>query len=250
MKTAEYVSEALAPLSTFEERHGAVAVRTSCLYPSNAAVTVYVRGGPIMGAIVSDDGRAIDELTACNRDIQHADKFLSPFCRRAGLVAENGKIRSPRIEAHQLASAVAFVANASANAVSRGLALLRPRSRSTVKEELEALLNHTFPIQHIERSWRIEGESTRTYKFDTVIKLDNRRILLIDPVSPDPNSINAHAIAHLDVGRLKDSSIAQRLVYDDHDNWKSSELSLLQMAAPIVPLSHAEKAFDSFRIQL
>ena len=247
MTTAEFVAEALTPFSTFVERHDAVVVLTSCLYPSNAAVTVSVRGGPKMGAIVSDDGQAIDELTACNRDIPNADKFLSRFCLRAGLVAENGKIRSPRISADQLVSAVALVANASAIAVSRGLEIFKPRSRRNIRRELEYLLGQTFPIQHIEKGRRISGESTRTYRFDTVVRLDNSRLLVIDPVAPDASSINSHAIAHLDVRQLGDENIVQRLVYDDHEKWPSSDLNLLRMAATIVPLSNAREVLHKFR---
>ena len=249
MSTVEYVAEALAPYSTFEQRHGGIAVLTSCLYPSNEAVTVYVRGGPQMGVIVSDEGRAIDELTACNRDILNADRFLTRFCRRSDLVAENGKIRSKRLSTDQLVAAVAFVANTSALAVSRGLEMFKPRNRRNIKRELEILLGRTFPIQHIEKGWRIAGKSTRAYKFNSAIKLNGERILLVESVVPEANSINSHAIAHLDIQHLQDENIFQRLVYDDDEKWQAADLNLLQMAATIVPFSRAGTMLDTFRIE-
>lgn len=247
MNTSEFVAEALAPFSSFEERRGTVAVPTSCLYPSNAAVTVYVRGGSKFGAIVSDEGRAVDELTACNREILDADRFLSRFCRRGGLRAKNGKITSPRVGVEQLAASIAFVANASAEAATWGLQSLKLRSRRNLRKDLETILGRTFPSEHITRDRRIEGKSTRSYRFGTVIRLEQERLLLVDPVTPDPNSINAHAIAHLDVNQREDDNILQRLVYDDEDGWRASDLNLLQMAATLVPFSRFEELLSNFR---
>lgn len=247
MNTGNYVEHALAPFSMFAECNGAVAVTTSCLYPSNAMVTVYVRGGP-NGAVVSDDGRAIDELTALNRDIQNADKFLSRFCNRLGLRAQNGKISSPRVSAQQLPASIVLVANASAAAVTWGIDKLKLRRRRNLREELEKLLNLSFPSDIIEKKRHIEGKSTRQYRFDTVIRLDER-ILLIDPVVPDANSINSHAIAHLDVKQREDEQIIQRLIFDDDEDWSAADLNLLQMAATLVPLSRVDQAMKRFRVK-
>ena len=250
MNTSEYVTEALAPFSSFEERHGVVAVPTACLYPSNAVVTVYVRGGSEYGAVVSDEGRAVDELTACNREIPDADRFLLRFCRRGGLRAKNGKITSPKVEAGQLAASIAFVANASAAAATGGLASLKLRSLRDLRKDLEILLGRTFPSGRIVRDRRIEGKSTRSYRFGSVIRLEHERLLLVDPVTPDANSINAHAIAHLDVSLRKDDSILQRLMYDDEDHWRASDLNLLQTTATLVPFSRSEELLRSLRSQL
>ena len=244
MNTAEYVHEAMAPFATYEERHGAVAVTTSCLYPSNAMVTVFVRGGP-NGAVVSDDGRTIDELTALNREIPNADKFLYRFCRQTGLKAQEGKIVSPKITGNQLVATIAFVANASASAAAWGVEKLKLRRRRNLREELEKLLNQSFASAKIQRRRYIEGKSTRQYCFHNVIRLDGR-VLVIDPVTRDPNSINSHAIAHLDVSRLRNDTIIQRLVFDDEEKWNAADLNLLQMAATLVPFSGLEVAVRGF----
>ena len=247
MNTANYVELALAPFTKFAERNGAVAVTTSCLYPSNAMVTVYVRGGP-NGAVVSDDGRAIDELTALNRDITNVDKFLSRFCNRSGLKAENGKITSARVSAQQLPASIVLVANASAAAVVWGVDKLKLRRRRNLREELERLLKLSFPSEIIEKKRHIEGKSTRHYRFDTVIRL-NERLLLIDPVMPDANSINSHAIAHLDVRQREDDTIIQRLIFDDEEDWSAADLNLLQMTATLVPLSRVNQAMKGFHVK-
>ena len=246
MSTEKHVSDALSIFSTIERVRDALAVHTHCLYPDNSVVTVLVRGGPGYGFIVSDEGRAVDELTAHNREMLNPDRFLSRFCRREGLVADRGKIRSERVGAMNLASAVSFVANASARAVYKGLEVLKVRRPSNLKEDLASLLNATFPAQNIRKDVRIQGKSTRTYRFESVVDFGSRR-LVIDPVTRDSNSINAHAIAHMDIGRLGDPGISQRLVYDEKEEWPAADLALLQTAATIVPYSKSEEVFGRFR---
>lgn len=246
MNTEKHVLDALSIFSTFERVKDALAVHTHCLYPDNSVVTVLVRGGPGYGFMVSDDGRAVDELTAHNREVPNANRFLSRFCRREGLTAENGEIRSGRVDATGLASAVSFVANASARAVYRGLEVLKIRRPRNLKEDLAGLLHATFPVQNIRKGVRIQGGSTRTYRFESVVDFGPRR-LVIDPVTRDPNSINAHAIAHMDIGNLRDPDIQQRLVYDERDEWPAADLALLQTAAKIVPFSNSGEMLGRFR---
>ena len=243
MSIAEYVSEALTPFSTYEEHHGAVPVTTSCLYPSNALVTVFVRGGPT-GAVVSDDGQAIDELTAVNLDIPDADRFLYRFCRQSGMKAEKGVIFSPRIEWRQLPAAIAFVANTAATAVTAGLQSLKTRRGRDFHKELDNVLLRSFPKDRIKRKFRVVGQSARPYTFD-IVHVDSN-ILIVDSVVPDSNSIHSRATAHFDVGRRQDDSIIQHLVYDDEENWKAADLNLLQTVTTIVPLSQAEPVMREY----
>ncbi len=245
MSMATAVAEALALFSSFEEKQGSVAVHTHCLYPDNTVVTVWVKGGPEYGFVVSDEGRAIDELTAYNREIHNPDRFLLRFCRREGLSVKDGKIHSPRVPMDGLASAVSFVATASANAVTRGLETLRLRMSPNLRKELSDLLGRTLPAQRVRRDVRLRGHTTRYYRFEAVIDLGGERRLLMDPVTPDQGSINARAVAHLDVGRLEDVNTLQRLVYDDRHDWPASDLSLLQTAATIVPFSQSEQMLRS-----
>lgn len=248
MTHMDFVTEALVPYAIGSERDGIVAVPTQCLYPSLAAVTVYVQGGP-KSAIVSDGGRAIDELTACNKEIPDADRFLRRFCEKTGLKAAQGKIVAPDVNAAQLAAAVAFVANASASAVAYGLDHLKSRPRRDVRTELLSVLRQTFPTKRIARQ-RFVGKSNRPYTFDYVVHGSGDRYLLVDPVKPDPNSINSRAIAHLDLKEAREPNLTQRLVYDDEEAWHAADLNLLRMAAPLIPLSRVAVVLPSeFRLE-
>lgn len=242
MSKVDFVNKALALFTNISERDGAVLVPTHCLYPSNAAVVVAVRGRS-GDSQVSDEGRAIDELTTYNRDISDADRFLQKFVKAAGLEAKEGKILSPPVSDAQLPAAVSFVANASAQAVAWGLDHLKVKHRRDLRKELERFLSHLFPADHIQRDRVLVGKSNRRYKIDHVIRFDHKRRLLIDPVLPDANSINSHAVAHLDIRQLEDPDLVQKLVYDEQMKWDAADLNFLRMAAPLVPLSHAKEAF-------
>lgn len=239
MKQSSFVSEALAPFLQFKETDERVSIPTHCLYPSNTAVTVYVSGGPT-GAQVSDEGRAVDELSTHNRFVQDPDRFLRRFCRPAGLSSEKGKIYSPIVPQGQLAAAVLHVANASAAAVHWGFENIKLRQRRDLRKALQDILDRSFPKDRIQADWKMSGHSTRAYHFDHIIRMANDHILLIDAVLPDANSINSHAIAHLDIHRLEDEHIKQQMVFDDEEDWKSADLNLLQTTATLVPLSNIE----------
>lgn len=247
MSNLSFIEDALAPLQNMTATKEHTAVATHCLYPSNAAVTVFISGGGKDGATVSDDGGAIDELSTHNRIVDRPDRFLARFCRPVGLEAKQGKIISPVVPFEQLPSAVVFVANASAAAARWGFEHIKYRRRRDLRKELHALLVGRFTEEMVFES-RLQGKSSRSYRFDQIVRLGEDRKLIIDPVAPDPNSINAHAIAHMDVGQLEDERIIQRLVYDDEEEWKAADLNLLQMASTLVPFSRLTASLDRFSI--
>ena len=243
MNGLEAVREALSPFSKFTLLDSEVAVPTQCLYPSNSTVTVYVRGG-VRDAIVSDDGAAIDELTSHNRLVDKPDQYLRRFCRPVGLKWQRGKIFSESVSSEQLTSAILLVANASSTAARWGFDHIKFHRRRDLRQELQGILLLKFQKDRIETERRLTGKSSRAYRFDQVVRFDHERFLVIDAVMPDANSINAHAIAHMDLKGLDDKSFIQRIVYDDEEDWRSSDLSLLQMATTIVPFSNVKRALE------
>ena len=240
MTIASQISEALALFSRFDTVRDAVVVQTHCMYPDNALVAVYVRGGPNSGFQVSDEGRAIDALTISHKVIPNVSRFLAPFCEIGGLRSEKGKIISSRVNLDQLVSAVLFVANASAEVVRKGLDTLKSRRQQSLEDDLSALLARSVPRRRIKWDSRLQGHSTREYSFDAEVMMGNGRRLLIDPVSPNPNSINSRYVAHLDVSRLADDSIVQRIVFDERERWAAADLTLLQHAATLIPYNECE----------
>ena len=246
MTVAERLRNSLAPFEVLAERNGFVSVPTHCLYPSKSSVVVYVSGGEA-SAVVSDEGGAIDELSAHNRIVPNPDSFLRRFCRPSGLVARDGIIHCHPIEDHQLLSAVVLVANASSAAAHWGLEHLKHRRTRDLRQALLSVLERRFSVDRIDTGRRLQGKSTRTYRFGHVVRMNGERLLVVDSVIPDPSSINAHAVAHLDLGQLGDHNIVQRIVYDEQDEWRAADLNLLQMATTLVPFSRFESSLDRLR---
>ena len=241
-----FVREALTPFLACVDVGERIAVPTQCLYPSNASVTVYLTGGP-QGARVSDEGGAIDELSAHGRSPGNPDRYLRRFCNRAALMSERGKIYSPVVPLSGLAAAITLVANTSAAAAHWGIEHLKFPRRRDLRKELYEVLRLRFPEDRIEGGRRLTGKSTRQYRFDQVVRLNGERLLVIDSVLPDANSINSHTVAHLDIRQNDDPNVLQRLVYDDEEHWNAADLNLLQMAATLVPFSNVGSSLDRLR---
>jgi len=80
----------------------------------------------------------------------------------------------------------------------------------------------------------------KQHTFANVITLPNSDILIVDPVAPEPSSINARVVANLDVQQAANPRVKQRLVYDDDEEWTPDNLGLLGIVgAPIVPFSQS-----------
>ena len=236
MNPTQFVKEALAPFNECHLVEGQIAVTTHCLYPSNEAVTVYVSGGK-NGALVSDEGAAIDVLSVHKRLIPDSERYLRRFCTAPGLRVLAGKICSPEVSFDQLSAAVVLVANASAAAAHWGIEHIKVHKERDLRGDLFGELRKRFSKDQIQQDAKLTGKSSRRYRFDSVVTLDRGRLLAIDAVLPDANSINSHAIAHLDLRQKEDKNIIQRLVYDDEQEWNAADLNLLQMAAAVAPFS-------------
>ena len=243
----EYAKELLNRYPNVVSTEGGTAVLTHCLYPSNQAVTVFVSGGS-NGLRVNDGGGALDVLSAHGCNVASPDRFLMRFCRRKGLRADRGKIYTPIVPPEGLLAAVIMVANASAEAAHWGIEHLKPAARPhDLRKELRNLLTHRFSKERVQSDERLTGKSNRQYHFDLVVTLKGNHRLVVDAVLPDASSINSRAIANMDLGRLDDPNIIQRIVYDDEQDWDAADLNLLQMAATLVPYSRFERSLSNLK---
>lgn len=245
MSGLAFIKESLGAYGVCIEVDGQVAVPTHCLYPSNKSVTVYVTGGP-NGARASDEGGALDVLSAHERFVPNPNAFLNRFCRRNGLLVQDGKIVSPPVPSDGLAAAIVMVANASSSAAHWGLEHLKTPYRGNIRKALlEALMRH-FSEDRILSRGQLPGKSTKQYHFDHVVTLNDVSKLVVDAVLPDSNSLNSRVVAHIDLAQRGDQNIIQRMVFDDEHEWSSADLSLMQMASTIIPLSKFEGSLSRF----
>ncbi len=248
MRTLETVREVLLPFADPVQLDGLVEVPTQCLYPSGKRVVVFVSGGGT-GARVSDEAGALDELTTHNKianDVQ--TRVIIPACQKWGVYHEKGKLYATSKGKSDLRAAIVRVANASSFAAQIGFERIKEHAGRSFKKELHFVLSDFFGEERVKAEVKIAGKSNRSYRFDRMIELSNVEKLLIDPVSPDANSVNSRAVAHLDVRELGNPNIYQRIVYDDNENWNASDLSLLQMASTTVPLSKMREDLRSYEL--
>lgn len=249
MTFEETICRALGESAPCVSVGNAVAVPTHCLYPTNKAVSVLISGGP-RECVVSDNGGALDELTACGLTEFVTESFklhVSSVCKGRGVRYSNGHIVSPPVPLEGLPTALAMVANTSSEVAHWGLRSLKPRRKRSLRSEISRILGHYFSAEQILAQEHITGHSTRRYPIDWVIRMSSSAKVLIDMVLPEPSSINAKAIAHMDIRGIShlpnsasEGHFETFLAYDDEDEWKSSDLSLLKMAGRLVPL----KTFD------
>ena len=121
----ERIAPALHPLGIcLPCGDGNVQVATACMYPAGSLAHVVIRASQSKW-IVSDEGRAIKELTVTNRKIPDTGAFLRKVFEHAPhyseLTARDGEIFMLGVRTDQILTAVCAVANASVDAVAYGL---------------------------------------------------------------------------------------------------------------------------------
>lgn len=240
------IQEAMAALTQCVDEGNRVAVPTHYLYPSRSSVTVFVSSTSHDKFVVSDNGGAIDTIGAHGLEIDDPDKFLVPFCRPDALRAVNGKILTPRVPINAIPVAVLAVADASAKAAHQGVYGMKPRGRRDLARAVGAELKLRFSPDRVREGARMETASTRLVKFDFAITLGADQLLIVDTVLPDPNSVNAKAAAHLDLGHLEDRRLVQRIVYDPEAEWHSADLNFLQTVSKTIALPAFRDALAPF----
>jgi hypothetical protein len=219
-------------------------VSTHCLYPSNGAVTLTVRGNG-NEFVISDDCGALDELSSSGDRKRPSDRQIRSIIKNQGLKVKDGAIYSPVVPLDAVPAAIILVANAAKVVAEWGYAHIRFTITRNFKTDLAELLQRHFN-ESLKCDLPIIGESNKRHKFRYVIYLPEDRKLLIDPVVNDPSSINARVVANIDVRMAKDPSIVQYIVYDDAVEWLSSDLRLLRVGAPTLPFSEVETTIDRF----
>ena len=236
MNLSDQIRSGMLKLQQYHETADGVAVVTDCLYPSNGVVQVVVRGAGDK-YVVSDDGGALRETSSAGADL---DRSMSRFTRSVkmqGLELDHGVIRTPFVSLETVPVAIVLVANASKELADHVFETWRlPRARN-FKQLVKSLLRSEFSGNRVQED-ALLGSSNKLHSFDNVVHLPGGKVLVVDPVLRDPNSINSRVVANLDVQAANHPGVIQRLIYDDEDHWRSDDLSILQVSkVPVVAYS-------------
>lgn len=225
-----------------------IAVPTHCLYPSNGVVHVYVSGGQkafisngVAELTVHDGGGALDEFHDIDCRMKDVTRLIRGIARAQGLDAtENGVIVSPHISAFQLAGTIALVANASKESahalVDRHLIAPKRNFRESLQRVID-VERSKGRFMDVSQKKSIGGASSKQHKFDYELQLSSKKRILLDAVMRDSNSINSVLAANIDVKAVGLPDTLQRIVYDDDEDWKVSDLGLLALGATVIPFS-------------
>lgn len=243
MTLIETVGNAMMGWPRATSHASGVFVPTHCLYPSNAVVRVCV-SGRLNEFRVHDDGGALDEFESSGGVANDAIATIRNKAREQGLgVTRAGLIHtSEAVGLDQVAGAIVLVANASKEAAHLLLEKYRAHPRRNFRQELAGILELKFG--RLSSRGPVVGMSNKPHKFDYDIRLSGDRRLLIDAVVPEASSINAVLVSNIDVKQAERSDLIQRIVYDDHDDWKSSDLTLLSLGATVVPYTRIQPALE------
>lgn len=213
-----------------------VIVPTFSFYPSNAMVRAYVEGEGD-SFVVSDGGGAVDTLHGAGGYTVSFEKFLGAMARRKRFhLNPEGWLVSPRVSADRLTGAITETVELSRIAAETLLRHFRINEAMDFRRAIDQKLDGRFHSAVLKKA-HLSGASNKAHTFDYLIKLPSERTLVIDAVVPDPSSVNAALVSHLDLKNTGRTDIRQAIVFDDRANWKSSDLALLRLAAPPIAYS-------------
>lgn len=244
MNTLAIIEQVLARWCSPRLGERGVDVRTHCLYPSNSTVNVCVQGRADT-FIVDDNGGAIAEMYASIPAAADVSRQFSSLIKRYGLrTNQQGYILSPPVKPEELAATILLVANASKDAAGHFVDKMKPPRRN-FRAAIELILDRRFHNQW-RSSPKIAGASNKLHTFDFVVNLKDDRQLVLDFVVPEPSSINAAVVAHMDVSNAIEKPVEQKIIYDDTQCWKASDLALLKAGsrASVIPFSALERSLD------
>lgn len=233
MSTLELVKEHLLswPQPSASGDEDTVVVPTHFLYPSKTVVRAYVeRVGKQVR--VSDGGGAFREIAGIGSYQFDPVKLLRARANNWDLtVSPEGWVLSSLMPMQKLAELVAWVATASHDLAANLLAKMSTRPKANdFRPELDAYLTRKFVLE-IKRNKYLVGASNKEHKFDYFISFGDEKGILLDAVVNDVSSINSAVVSHLDVAKSDRPKIVQRIVYDDREDWKAADLSLLRVGA-------------------
>ncbi len=237
------ISEMMQPMTLVTSTDNFVRVSTHCLYPSNGTVSVSVRKHFDL-FVVSDDGDAVREVESSGLSVVKIDNRLKHVVKQQGLLVKDGTIYSPPVPVEAIPAVILLVANASKEAADWMLRNIKWHKQRDFKKDVSNLLARYFN-DSMKADDVIVGDSNKQHHFGHIVHLPENRRLVVDAVTNDPSSICARVIANLDVKKLNDNSIIQRIIFDDHVQWNSSDLKLLEMGGTPIPFSSAARAIEA-----
>jgi hypothetical protein len=225
------LSDDLGPFKGCMQTAEGLRVATDCLLPSFEQVHVYVVsfGG---GYIVHDGAAAARSAWAHGVDHQAISADIAFAARAFSCSVKDNQISLTAASRDWLWSAIASVANASAEAARRSVGKAKPvKERSLIGRARRAIENGT-PSASVLSEYPIAGSSGRQYKVDLGV-VRREHLSLVEAVSAHPTSVafKHQAFSDIDLGRRGNKFIVHS------DDLGSADRVLLSNVADLISLS-------------
>jgi hypothetical protein len=223
----------LESLYTCRQTEDGLRVLTTCVYPSFDQVPVFVV--PLGSSfIVHDGGGAFQSAWDHGRNDHLIRKLLDREAVRFRLKIDGDVLVADVKSAEWLPSAIMSVANASALAANAIVDHVVASTEADLAEKIFIALRLVYNEPRIKREYSIEGRSGKSHKFDFAIGEPDKKIILLDAVSPHHSSIAHKYMAFSDVKTALNGSAFGIAVFDRVLD--SSDKSLIQQVADLVPI--------------
>lgn len=200
-------------------------VLADTIMPSGLAIHVHIESRHDC-LFLHDGGAAFDEL------VRHGLNFSRITALRRMLretnfgASDDGLIFRERVPLDNVATGIAIMADASFRAATYMLDRAdKPQARH-LDQQVKDALHLRYPQGR--PNFVIEGKN-RQHIFDFGVTLNDETVV-VEAVTPEPASVNAAIVKALDVAQAREIRARAVFVIDNsHDQWKSSQLSLLQL---------------------
>lgn len=211
-------------------------VHTHCIYPSQIQVRIRVQPLADGRYLISDDAAGLGEILSMGVETQRPGYYLAEQAGRHGVRYRRGEISVIVDSAEKLSVAVMLVANASKDGVLRTALAHEASDQPNFDFVFESFVRDRYTGKF--RPETISGASGTARRFRYVHQRGNaqglqfdRRIVLVEPVSPTNMAIAVKVQAHRDILHRKLPDLWQCLVVDkDTDEWTRRDIELLNQS--------------------
>ena len=154
---------------------------------------------------------------------------------RFRLKLENEVFVAEAVSEDWLPNAILSVANAASQSAYNAVDHIVAATEADLAERIYMALRKVYSESAITREYSLDGNSGKSHRFDYAIGDVDKRILLIDAVSPHHSSIAHKYTAFSDVKAALGSSMMGFAVFDK--TLESDDAALMRQVADLVPIA-------------
>lgn len=237
------ITTQLGEFGSCEPTSDGLYVTTNCLYPSFEPVGVYVVGHGD-GYIVHDNADAARLASMYGVDERTYQRFAALYAREYGCEVSGLQVECGADNENWLWSAIATVANASADAAKAAVRKVRVAKEVSLVTRAKAVFDQAKWKPQTKLDHNYLGVSGKIHTFDLAV-MSGEKTALIDAVTPHHNSIAAKYLAFSDTA--SHSGIYKYALYEG--DLSSEDKSLLSNVADLIPYKSLVGTDGSFVLQ-